>query len=87
MSNIPVIMDMTDPDGRELIPPRVHDHFRHKPVWAAYKFRKGLPCAEARSSEFLDLAAAKATVDALNICRGAGEEHYFKVYYVVPLQA
>src|ERR1022692_2478111 len=78
---------MTDPEGRKLIPPRVQDPFRHKPVWAAYKFSKGFQYAEARSSEFSELTAAKATADALNINRGAGEEHYFKVYRVVPLQA
>ena len=39
MNNDLIIMDRTDPEGRELIPPRGHDPFRRKPVWAAYKFR------------------------------------------------
>jgi hypothetical protein len=77
---------MTDPDGHELIPPRIPDPLRHKPVWAAYKFRKDLHCAEARSSEFLDLATAKATADALNSNRGAGEGYCFKIYRVAALR-
>jgi len=75
-------IDITDPEGRELIPPRTFDPFRRKPVWAVYRFQEGFWCAEARSSEFLDLAAAKAVVDVLNSNRGAGEGRYFKVYRV-----
>jgi hypothetical protein len=39
-----------------------------------------LHCADARCSEFLDLAAAKATADVLNGNRGAAEGYYFKIY-------
>jgi len=74
--------NMTDPEGRKLIPARVQDPFRHKPVWAAYKSSRGSQYAEARSSEFLDLAVAKTTVDALNSKRATGEGYYFKVYRV-----
>jgi len=75
----------TDPEGRELIPPRIVDPFRHKPVWAAYKFRRGFQRAEPLSSEFSDLATAKAAVDALNSNRPAGESYYFfKVYRLAP---
>ena len=84
MSTILIIRDMTDPEGRRLIPPRVQDPFRHKPVWAAYKFSKGFQYAEARNSEFSELTAAKATADALNINRGGVEDCYFKVYRLVP---
>jgi hypothetical protein len=80
MSNFLIVMDMTDPEGHKLIPPRVQDPFRHKPVWAAYKFSKGFQHAEARSSEFSELTAAKATADALNINRGGTGDYYFKVY-------
>lgn len=72
------VVDITDPEGRELIPPRVVDRFRHRPVWATYKFRRGCQRAEARCSGFLDLASAKAAVDELNGNR-AEESHYFKV--------
>jgi hypothetical protein len=80
-------MEMTDPEGRKLILPRNPDPLRHKAVWAAYKFRKDLRRAEARSSEFVDLTAAKATADALNSGRAASKDHYFKVCRVAPLQA
>jgi hypothetical protein len=80
MSNILIIRDMTDPEGRKLIPPRIPDQFRHKPVWAAYKFWGGFQQAAVRSSEFSELTAAKATADALNINRGGVEDCYFKVY-------
>jgi len=80
-------IDMTDPDGRELIPPRSFDPFRYKPVWAVYRFKQGFQCAQARSSEVLDLATAKATADALNSNRSAGEGCYFKIYRVgAPVQ-
>jgi hypothetical protein len=62
------------------------DAFRHKPVWAAYRFRKGFHRADARGSEFSDLAAARAAADALNGNRGAGVGYYFKVCRVAPLQ-
>jgi hypothetical protein len=78
---------MTDPEGLKLVPPRLHEPLRHKPVWATYKLRKGLLRAEARCSEFSDLAKAKAIVDALNSSRAEGEGYYFKVCRVMSLQA
>jgi hypothetical protein len=80
-------MVMTDPEGRKLILPRISDSLRHKAVWAVYKFRKDLHCAEARSSEFVDLTAAKATADALNSSRDPAKDYYFKVCRVAPLHA
>jgi hypothetical protein len=75
---------MTDPEGQRLTPPRINDQLRHKAVWAVYKFRGGLLRAEARNSEFLALAAAKAMADALNSSRAGGEGYYFKACRVVP---
>jgi len=75
---------MTDPEGQRLIPPRINDQLRHKAVWAVYKFRQGLQSAEARSSEFLGLAAAKAMADTLNSSRAGGEGYYFKACRAVP---
>ena len=78
---------MTDPEGKKLIPPRINDQLRHKAVWAVYKFRQGLLSAEARSSEFVGLAAAKAMADALNNSRVGGEGYYFKACRVAPTLA
>jgi hypothetical protein len=80
-------MNMTDPEGRRLIMPRNPDSLRNKTVWAVYKFRGGFPRADARSTEFVDLTAAKATADALNSGRGAIKDYYFKACRVAPLQA
>lgn len=72
---------MTDAEGRKLIPTWGSDPFRHKPVWAAFKFRRDRQRAETRSSEFSDLATAKSAVDTLNSNRPTGENsHFFKVY-------
>ena len=73
-------LEMNDDEGRRLVSARVNDPFRRKPVWAAYKIRRGLQGAVSRNSPFVDLATARATADSLNSHREMEEEHYFKVY-------
>ena len=87
----PLERNVTDTEGRPLIPARYnYDVFRHKPVWAVYKIPSGQGFHEtrtARTSDFGDLAQAKATADELNRSRGPGE-YYFKVYRLAdPLPA
>lgn len=73
-------MGMKDPQGHILIPPRVHDVLRHKPVWAVYKLSREIHPIAIPQSDPSDLLTAKATLDMLNANRGV--DHYFKVYRV-----
>jgi hypothetical protein len=76
----PIIVHMTDPDGRPLVSCRIHDPLRHKPVWAVYKIQSDSTSAEARNSDFVVLAEARTIVDELNRTRVPGETHYFTIY-------
>ena len=70
-----------DDESRALMPPRIQDPLRHKPVWAVYQVPRDAPQVVAPHSALSDLAKAKAAADALNAERGgAGSDHYFKVY-------
>jgi hypothetical protein len=74
-----------DDESRILMPPRIQDPLRHKPVWAVYKVPRGAPPIGTRHSALSDLATAKAAADALNAERGgAGSSHYFKVFRAIP---
>jgi hypothetical protein len=77
---IPSENDRTDPDGRTLVPSGHHDTFRHRQVWAVYKFYGACRSAESRHSEFVGMASAKETADELNRTRTAGDTYYFRVY-------
>ena len=74
------IIDMTDPEGRPLLPAKSNGPFRQRAVWAVYKIHTSRNFAEARNSDFVNLATAKARADALNRSRMAGEPYYFKPY-------
>jgi hypothetical protein len=74
------ITDMTDPEGRPLVSAKGHDPFRQRAVWAVYKIHTSRNSAEARNSDFVALGTAKATADALNRSRVAGEPYYFRAY-------
>jgi hypothetical protein len=77
---IPAENDRTDPDGRPLVPSRRNDTFRHRQVWAVYKFRSSCLSAESRHSGFVGIACAKGAADDLNRRRTVGETHYFRAY-------
>jgi hypothetical protein len=68
---------MTDTEGHSLIACRNQDSFHQKPVWAVYKVRVGSSTVETRICDFVDLATAKATADALNLDRD--KIYYFRV--------
>jgi len=68
-----------DAEGHYLIPARAYEPLRTEPLWAVYQFHRGSYAAVARLTDFIDLAAARIAVDALNGNRG-GVEHYFKVF-------
>jgi hypothetical protein len=70
----------TDPEGRALVPTRGRDPFRHKEVWAVYKFRGTSGAAESRDSGFLAMAAAKEMADNLNRELQNDHTYYFRVY-------
>lgn len=77
---IPIEDERTDPSGRPLVAARRHDVFRHREVWAVYRFPPACRAAEARCSEFLSVTMAKETADDLNRARTSGQTHYFRVY-------
>lgn len=77
---IPIEDERTDPNGCPLVPARRHDVFRHRDVWAVYRFPPACRTAEARCSEFVSVAMAKDAADDLNRTRTAGETHYYRVY-------
>ena len=77
---IPAENDRTDPDGRPLVPSRRNDAFRHRQVWAVYKFQATCRSAESRHSGFVGMASAKEAADDLNRGRTTGETRYFRVY-------
>jgi hypothetical protein len=77
---IPIENERTDPDGRSLVAARHHDAFRHRDVWAVYRFPPACRTAEARCSEFVSVTQAKEAADDLNRTRAQGETHYFRVY-------
>ena len=72
---------MTDPEGRELIPPRIVDPLRHKPVWAAYKFRRGSQRSECRQFGVLRSRDGEGDGRCPQSNRPADERDcFFKVY-------
>lgn len=77
---IPGEGDRTDPDGRPLAPYRRHDSFRYRAVWAVYRFQSAHAFAEARCSEFVNMANARETADNFNRARVPGQTYYFRVY-------
>ena len=77
---IPGENDRTDPEGRPLVPSRRNDAFRHRQVWAVYKFQAACRSAESRHSGFVGISSATEAADDLNRTRAAGETHYFRVY-------
>lgn len=77
---IPIENERTDPDGWPLVPARRHDVFRHRDVWAVYRFPPACRTAEARCSEFISVTMAKDAADDLNRARTNGQTHYFRVY-------
>src|SRR5690242_18004521 len=77
---IPIEGERTDPHGRPLVPARRHYVFRHRDVWAVYRFPPSCRTAEARCSEFLSITLATEAADSLNRTRTNGQHHYFRVY-------
>lgn len=77
---IPDESDRADPQGHPLVPPRPHDTFRYKCVWAVYRFQPSCRSADARCSQFVTMTRAKGTADELNRARVNGQAHYFRVY-------
>src|SRR5690242_6777739 len=72
--------ERTDPEGHPLVPARPRDIFRHKRVWAVYRFQPACRNADARCSEFVTVTMAKGAADQLNRTREDGAVHYFRVY-------
>src|SRR5689334_7490978 len=70
---------MTDPEGRVLVVAKISDPRRHKPVSAVYKFQVDVLSAEARASDFGDVATAKASGESLNRNRVPSESCQFIV--------
>jgi hypothetical protein len=77
---IPIEGERSDPQGRPLVPARRYDVFRHRDVWAVYRFPPACRFAEARCSEFLNVRLATEAADDLNRARAIGQTHYFRVY-------
>ena len=78
---IPNEDERSDPHGRPLVPARRRrDVFRHRDVWAVYRFPQVGQTAEARCSEFLSVTLATEVADDLNRARTNGQTHYFRVY-------
>lgn len=71
--------DTIDPSGRALVRPRPSDPLRNQAIWAVYQIERESYVATAQSSDFLDLATAKATADTLNANRSKAE-FYFRVF-------
>jgi hypothetical protein len=77
---IPIEKERMDPEGNLLVPARPYDTFRHRVVWAVYRFPPECGRADARCSKFIGIAEAKRAADDLNRSRSAGQAHYYRVY-------